>query len=155
MTRDDSLTIVGMILNSWPGRAWTEQEMDAYAHGIEDLDAAATTRALARASRELRYRPSIAELREYTRAEQRLAEPDRDYRHERHSYRPPEWACVWMWMRANGDERILPQQDFLRYYDEVPPPISELEYERVRLEWVEAGAPVLAPSAVDARIIDS
>ena len=39
MTRDDSLTIVQMLVNSYPGNHWHEGSIDAYARAIEPLDA--------------------------------------------------------------------------------------------------------------------
>lgn len=70
MTRDESLTLVQMILNYWrPRREWTKDEISAYASSIQDLPAELTTSALAHAAKEIAYAPSIAELREYVRLE--------------------------------------------------------------------------------------
>lgn len=75
MTRDDSLAIVQMILSHWHGKEWTKEEIDVYARSIQDMDAGLTTSAVARAAKEIRYRPSIAELREYVRAERNRRAP--------------------------------------------------------------------------------
>lgn len=70
MTRDESLTIVRMLLNYWrPKREWTKDEISAYASAIQDMPAALTTTALSQAAREIAYPPSIAELREFVRIE--------------------------------------------------------------------------------------
>lgn len=76
MTRNDALTIVGMIAAHWPGKQWTTESMDAYARAIEPLDAETTTRAVLRAVQELEHYPRVATLREFVRIEKRLSEPD-------------------------------------------------------------------------------
>ena len=70
MTRDESLTIVSMILAHWrPKREWSKDEISAFAASVQDLPAELTTSAVARAAKEIAYPPSIAELREYVRLE--------------------------------------------------------------------------------------
>ncbi len=140
MTRDESLTIVGMVLNTWPGGTrWTEQEMDAYARGIQHLNAAHATNAVARASRELKYRPSIAELSEFERIERKLAEPEHREQPPPRSTTIPDWVQVWTWMRWTRDDgRTLPQQDNYGLSAETA---TQQEYADLHKQWLEAGAP--------------
>lgn len=110
MTRDDSLTIVNLIVDSWPGPVWETERIDAYARAIEPLDAEITTLAVARAVREIKFRPSVAELREFVRIERALSEPD-----EARYVRPekpllPEWVQRWARARGVGDMRLFPEQ---------------------------------------------
>lgn len=145
MKRVDALNIVAMIVTSWPGsRPWQADEMDAYAHAIEPLDAEHTVNAVARAVNDLKYRPSVAELREYVRLERSLAQPEPSRPEpSRFGGRPPEWMFVWSWLRYQReppDLRGLPQQDA---YDDDPDAMSMQEYARLREEWLAAGAPKL------------
>lgn len=104
MTRDDSLSIVQMILAHWHGREWTKEEIDVYARSIQDMDASLTTSAVARAAKEIRYRPSIAELREYVRAERnRLAPAVRPLE-------PPEPTPIPLWVKRWICARMLYEQ---------------------------------------------
>lgn len=111
MTREESLTVVQMILTHWRGKDWTKEEIDAYARSIQDMDAELTTHAIAQAAKEITYRPSIAELREYVRAERRrllpaYVPPDTSYTSE-----VPLWVKRWMCARMLypmfGKERDL------------------------------------------------
>ena len=66
MTHEESLTVTGMVLSTWPSsRAWGDEEMAAYANGLQKYDAATMTHAVAAAQQKLMYRPSVAELREF------------------------------------------------------------------------------------------
>lgn len=109
MKRTEAITIVEMLLNGWPSsRAWTEGEMSNYASAIEDLDPAIVTKAAIRAQREMRHRPSVAELREYARIEARAAESWREAPEV--SVPAPQWALQWARARSNDDMRLLPEQ---------------------------------------------
>lgn len=112
MTRDEAITIVGMVANGWPGGAWDADRMGLYVEAIMPLDAAQTTRALLRAQQTLRYRPSVAELREFVHIEQRLAEPDdpSPRRPEERSTKRPFWTVRWGRARASNDWRHFPEQ---------------------------------------------
>lgn len=111
MTRAESLTIVQMILSHWHGRDWTKEEIDAYARSIQDLSAELTTHAVAKAAKEIRYRPSIAELREYVRAERnRLAPAIAPYEAQRTDTIPlwvKRWVCARMLYAQFGKQRDM------------------------------------------------
>jgi hypothetical protein len=135
VTREESLTIVQMILTHWRGKDWTKEEIDAYARSIQDLDAALTTSAVARAAKEIKYRPPIAELREYVRAERnRLAPAVRPV--DRSGWGPiPLWVKRWICARMlyahfgrDRDLRRFPEQgDFGDLTREVMPENEWLE----------------------------
>lgn len=105
-----------MILAHWHGRDWTKEEIDVYARSIQDMDAALTTSAVARAAKEIKYRPSIAELREYVRAERnRLAPAVRPI--EPQATPMPLWVKRWICARMlfadfgrQRDMRRFPEQ---------------------------------------------
>lgn len=110
MTRDEAVTVVSMIVNSWPGAVWETAKLDAYVEAILPLDAALTTLAVASAVQKLKYRPSIAELREFIQIERRLSEAD-----EAHYILPdapakPKWVERWERARAVRDTRPFPEQ---------------------------------------------
>ena len=114
MTRDESLTIVAMIASGWPGAAWDAPRLDSYAKGIESMDALLTTQAVLRAQREVKYRPSVAELREFVSIERRLSEKDEPQ--ERRTLPPggkcPAWVMGWCVARYRyGDMRVWAEQD--------------------------------------------
>ncbi len=51
----------------------------------------------------------------------------------------PEWVSVWWWLRkARHDYRVLPQQDGWSLSDDR---VTRDEYDGLRGEWVEDGAP--------------
>ncbi len=112
MSRDDAATIVAMIVHGWPGPVWEAERLEAYVQGIISWDAAITTRALARARNALKYRPSIAELREFVQIEQRakiseqeqisLILPEKPFK--------PDWVSRWERARKAGDMRLFPEQ---------------------------------------------
>ena len=111
MTRPEAITVVEMIVHGWPGPAWEVPRMEAYIDSFLPLDAKVTTQAVLRARNTLRYRPSIAELREFIHIEQRLAEPDEPAeRRPAQSLVRPAWTVRWARARANGDWRHFPQQ---------------------------------------------
>lgn len=108
MKRSEALDVVGMIVNGWQGGTWTEEQMLAYASGIESLDAGHATQAVLRAQKEMKFRPSVAELREYVRVEAKVdsrwreAEPEKQPR--------PMWVQRWARARLRGDVRPFPEQ---------------------------------------------
>lgn len=110
MTRDDAITLVSMIVHGWPGAAWEQERLEQYVAALVPLDAMLATKALHRAQKELRYRPSIAELREFIQAEHR-ATTSEDWR-----LLPtvpvgrPAWVERWARARAEGDYRPFPEQ---------------------------------------------
>lgn len=111
MTRDEAITIVSMVAHGWPGAAWETERMEAYVGAIESYDAELTTAAVMRAQKTLRYRPSIAELREFVALERKLREPDDDWRHQPLVAPPrPSWVPRWERARAAGDWRPFPEQ---------------------------------------------
>lgn len=112
MTRDDAVTIVAMIVNSWPGPDWDEARLGAYVGHLLPLDARNTTLAVEKAVKKLKYRPSISELMEFVRIAERDNIPDG----ELFSYMPivkmpkPPWVFRWERARAAGDTRPFPEQ---------------------------------------------
>lgn len=154
MSRDDALTIVGMIVSAWPGADWDADRMDAYAHAIEPWDAVLTTRAVAAAVQAVKFRPSVAELREYVNIERRLSEPDSP-RPELPSIEMPRWVKGWFVARFRHDDwRAWPEQHsgFTRLQAENPRDRSYVwtdqeempEEERMRYEEEGASVPVSA-----------
>ena len=111
MTRDEAITIVGMIVHGWPGAAWEVERMEAYVAAIGSYDAALATAAVLRAQKVLRYRPSVAELREFIGVEKRLSEPDEEWRRQPVEPPPrPAWVPRWERARAANDWRPFPEQ---------------------------------------------
>lgn len=112
MTRDESLTIVGMILSRWPAsKEWTKDQMSTYAQDIEDMDAEITTSAVLRAVKEVQYRPSVAELREFVRAERRrlqaLVEPKQAPKGAPIPSWVRRWICARMLYSKFGKEKDM------------------------------------------------
>jgi hypothetical protein len=109
MTRDDAITIVAMIVHGWPGPAWEEERLAIYVEDLLPYDAAITTRALARARNEIKYRPSLAELRDFIQAERRASEASVPLVEP--NYPPkPDWIDRWERARAAKDMRPFPEQ---------------------------------------------
>ncbi len=112
MTRDDAITIVSMVANSWPGQAWEADRLEAYVNAIITWDAELTTKAVARSVNKLKYRPSIAELLEFVQIERSskmsLAEESSLVRPEKQPR--PLWVERWARARAAGDWRPFPEQ---------------------------------------------
>lgn len=110
MTRDEAVEVTSMVVNSWPGAAWESERLEAYVNALLPLDAALTTRALGKAVRKLKYRPSIAELHEFIQLERRLSDNDvLRYMPIEKPYRP-DWVARWYRARAVGDMRPFPEQ---------------------------------------------
>lgn len=154
MTRDDAITIVAMIVHGWPGPAWEEERLAAYVEAILPLDAAITTRALARARNTLKYRPAISELREFVQIERRASEAVIPLIEPEYPGKP-EWVDRWERARAAKDMRPFPEQvevmhSFARrspedYKAYNPPavPTTDREFFVQSDEYVEGDAPGL------------
>jgi hypothetical protein len=110
MTRDDAVTITAMVVNSWPGPVWEVERMEAYIDALLPLDAAVTTNAVARAVSQLKYRPSIAELREFVRIERSLSAEEEIRFMPSEMPLKPTWVERWERARAAGDVRPFPEQ---------------------------------------------
>lgn len=110
MTRDDAITITAMVVNSWPGAVWETERMEAYVESLLPLDAATTTKAVARAVHQLKYRPSIAELREFVRIERALSAEEEIRFMPTEMPQKPAWVLRWERARAAGDMRPFPEQ---------------------------------------------
>lgn len=129
MTRDESLTIVSMVISHWhTSKEWSKEEMDVYARMVQDLDVEVTMSAVIRASKEIKYRPSIAELREYVRAEKKRLEPT-VAPIETRPVPIPQWVRRWICARLlyarfgkeRDDRRFSEQGDFGDLTREVMP----------------------------------
>ncbi len=119
MTRDDAVTIVAMIVHGWPGAAWEAERMEIYVQDLLPLDAALATHALARARNTLKYRPSIAELKEFYAIERRKADMKETERiREQLDAAPdslgiPPWVKRWLvarWLVSPPDLRPMKEQ---------------------------------------------
>lgn len=118
MSRDDAVTIVAMIVYGWPGAAWEAERMESYVQDLLPLDAALTTHALARARNTLKYRPSIAELKEFygiERRKQEMAQSDRIRAEldEAPTGEIPPWVKRWLvarWLVVPPDMRPMKEQ---------------------------------------------
>lgn len=131
MTRDDSITIVAMVCAAWPGKDWDAAQLDSYARAIEGCDAQQATDAVLRAQKELRYRPSVAELLEFIKIERRLSETDEPMQRRElpKTTRCPDWVKGWCLSRARyGDFRIWPQQDVFAMSQDVMPAEDQKRY---------------------------
>ena len=140
MTRDDALTIVGMLASHYPGKHWNTETMDAYAKAIEPLDARLTTAAVVRAVNELEFYPKVSVLREYVRIERRQEEYDRALQEapveaQRMSgtpapkYECPDWVKGWALSRHRyRDFRPWPQQDPYGHLTNVMPAEDQNRY---------------------------
>lgn len=112
MNRDDAITIVSMIVHSWPGQDWDALTMEAYVEAIMPLDAELTTKAVARAVNQLKFRPKVAELREFVAIERRAKLSPREQADYMPVEKPPKplWVERWERARAADDQRPFPEQ---------------------------------------------
>ncbi len=100
MTYEEALTVTQMVITTWPStKVWGEDEMEAYAHGLQRYEASACVKAVAAAQQKLMYRPSVAELREFydiERAKQRASDdkPERNWPAKRETV--PLWVRRWV-----------------------------------------------------------
>ena len=114
MNREEALDVVAMVLTAWPtSQVWTPDEMETYGLALLDLDAALTVKAVAKAHRTEKFRPTVAVIREYVREEQRqkafLSKPSFLGLEELIELQP--WVKGWAVARyRHGDMRVFPQQ---------------------------------------------
>lgn len=131
MTPDDALTITGMIASGWPGQVWEADRLAAYAKGLESLDAELTTQAVLRAQREVKYRPSVAELIEFVQIERRLSEPEQamERRELPQPSKCPPWVLGWIVARVrHNDFRTWAEQDRFGHEKNLMPSDKRTEY---------------------------
>jgi hypothetical protein len=107
---DDAVTIVGMIVNGWPGGEWDEARLESYANDLLSFDAELTTKAVIRARKKLIHRPSIAELIEFIQIERRLTQREQADFVSVEKIPKPLWVERWGRARAAGDWRPFPEQ---------------------------------------------
>lgn len=120
MTREESLEITSMILSHWPGgKEWGKDEIDAYARAIQHLQVEIAMSTVLTAVKEVRYRPSVAELLEFYRREQRRLRPAVE-KVEAQGEAIPFWVRRWIcarllfdrWGKERDDRRFPEQGDF-------------------------------------------
>lgn len=93
---------MSMIVSAWPqAKELDKEEIDLYAHAIQDLDAELTTHTILKAQKETAYRPTVAELRERVRAERRALLPEVE------PYEAPEGRPLPMWVKRWVCARML------------------------------------------------
>lgn len=112
MTREQSLLIVSEVVAGWPSHhTWTEQQLDSYANAISDLDYPLVQTAIRKAVRSFKFRPAVAELREFVNAQERIERPAKpDYAPGR-ATEPPAFVARWKRARGAGDYRPFPEQE--------------------------------------------
>lgn len=99
-----------MVLNSWPGPAWEAERLQAYVIAVEPLDAEIAVKAVARAVQVLKFRPTVAELREFVRIERSMSQREVAEYVKPEKPERPEWVIRWERARACGDWRAFPEQ---------------------------------------------
>ena len=120
MTYDEAVTVTAMVVTTWPTtKVWSEEEMLAYATGLQKYEASLCTRAVAAAQQKLMYRPSVAELREFydlERAKTR-AHAERPVEERTRREKVPLWVRRWVAARylyaqfgREQDMRRFPEQ---------------------------------------------
>lgn len=143
MTHDEAITVTAMVVSTWPvTRLWDAAEMDAYARGLERLDAGLAVQAVAVAQQHLTRRPSVAELKDFydiERAKHRASiENTEKWPTKRDTV--PLWVRRWVAARylyrqfGHGqDMRRFPEQgDWGNpYTDLMPPDAWQTEAEHV------------------------
>jgi hypothetical protein len=141
MTRDDALTVVGLLNAAFPNEALEEPTVALWLSLLMEMaDAeAATNAALAIVKSGQRF-PSIADFRQIYRVhvelEPKAALPAASVA----ATDIPEWVLVWRWARQEREPTIMapfPQQ----HPHHQPPYLTEREYHALREEWVAAGSP--------------
>jgi len=117
MTRDESLQVVEMILSHWRIRDWSREEIEAFARGIQDLDAELATSAVIHAAKEMDFAPRLAAFREYVRIERRRLAPAVEPLPPVTGRPIPQWVKRWMCARylyasfgKERDMRRFPEQ---------------------------------------------
>lgn len=124
MTREEALTVAGMVSSNWPSAQWNEQTLDAYARAIEWMDPELATKAVMRAVQECEFYPKVKVLRDFYGIEKRLAEPEHPIErmlNETPSRIMPQWVGGWVVARVrHKDMRVWQEQS--RYLDGEPMP---------------------------------
>lgn len=120
MNYDEAVTVTHMVITTWPTSiAWSEDEMLAYATGLQKYDAATMTHAVAAAQQKLMYRPSVAELREFYDLERAKTRARAETPTERYAKKEkvPLWVRRWVAARylyrqfgRDQDLRRFPEQ---------------------------------------------
>lgn len=114
MTRDESLTIVEMIVSGWPdAKPLDREEIDMYARAIQDLDAEIATHAVLKAVKDTPYRLKPSELRERVRAAKRTLAAEVPPLEGPEGRPLPQWIRVWFYARhikSPPDMRRLKEQ---------------------------------------------
>lgn len=141
MTRDDALTVLGLLNAGFPSEALEEPTVALWlAMLMEMADAeAATNAALAIVKTGQRF-PSIADFRQVYRVHVELEAKPALQTSSTASRDVPDWVLVWRWLRFMRDPVVttpLPQQK----PNHQPPYLSEEDYRRYHGEWIAAGCP--------------
>lgn len=121
MNREEALDIVEQIVLRWPVGEWSAEQMETYTRSIQTLPYELTCRALDAAVKETRYRPSVAELYEFVRAERRST-PQQSAEEEE----PKAASGIPFWVRQWVAARFLYEQ-FGRAQD-MRPFADQLDY---------------------------
>jgi hypothetical protein len=115
MTREESLTIVEMIISGWPdAKPLDRDEIAMYARSIQDLDAELATHAVLKAHKESRFRPGPPELRERVRAERRSLAAELPPIEPTTGRPLPMWVKRWICARLLY-KRFGKEQDLRRF----------------------------------------
>ncbi len=114
MTREEALTVAGMVSSNWPSAQWNEQTLDAYARAIEWMDPALATKAVMRAVQECEFYPKVAVLRDFYGIEKRLADSGSKIQKQLDalpSQIMPPWVRGYVVSRVrHKDMRVWPEQ---------------------------------------------
>ncbi len=154
MTYEEAIEVTRMVITTWPStKVWGEEEMHAYAAGLQRYDAEFCVRAVAAAQQKLMYRPSVAELREFydlERAKTRAA-AERPEEPRAKKEKVPLWVRRWVAARylyarfgREQDMRRFPEQQDRHSPDmEMMPPtewLDEAEHVTERQVWASLGS---------------
>lgn len=142
MTRDDALTVLGLLNAAFPSEALEEQTVAVWIAILAEMaDAEAATNAALAIVKNGHKFPSIADFRQIYRVHVELgAKPALPAPSSTVDTTIPEWVLVWRWSRYMRDPRVdapFPQQE----PHHRPPYLSEKQYAELRDEWVAAGSP--------------
>jgi hypothetical protein len=118
MTRDESLTVVAMVISGWPkAKDMDHDEIDIFARSIQDLDAELVTHTILKMVKDSEFRPSVKELRDRTWIEKRALAPAvpsfPDDEGAPLSLWIKRWMCARMFYKAFGKEK-----DFRRFREQ-------------------------------------
>lgn len=146
MTRDEALDVVAMVSAAW-SQQWGLDEMESYARGIMAGDCENVCKAVLRAQRETRFRPSVAELLERARVERKMAAMADHHNIPAEKPFRPEWTLRWARARAVDDGRPFPEQAHAMREQETPVPdtmISDRDAWVQPDEYLDGDVPTLA-----------